>query len=57
MRQAGQGSWSLDAARSAVDLENCLAFPENLELEALLTYSSNDPGELVAADGAHGRTP
>ncbi len=47
MRQAGQGSWSLDAARSAVDSENCLAFPDNVELEALLTYQSNDPGELV----------
>jgi Met-zincin/Domain of unknown function (DUF5117) len=47
MRLAGQGSWSLDAARSAVDLENCLAFPDNVELEALLTYQSSDPGELV----------
>jgi hypothetical protein len=47
MRLAGQGSWSLDAARSAVDAENCLAFPDNLEFEALLTYQSNDPGELV----------
>jgi hypothetical protein len=48
LRQTGQGSWQLDAARSAVDLENCLAFPENVELEALLTYTSSDPGQLVA---------
>jgi hypothetical protein len=47
MRQAGQGSWSLDAARSAVDSGNCLAFPDNVEFESLLTYQSNDPGELV----------
>lgn len=47
MRLAGQGSWSLDAARSAADGENCLAFPDNVEFEALLTYQSNDPGELV----------
>jgi hypothetical protein len=47
MRQAGQGSWSLDAARSAVDAENCLAFPDNVEFEALLTYQSSDPGDLV----------
>jgi len=47
MRQAGQGGWSLDASRSAADLENCLAFPDNVEFEALLTYQSNDPGELV----------
>jgi hypothetical protein len=47
MRLAGQGNWSLDASRSAADLDNCLAFPDNVEFEALLTYQSNDPGELV----------
>ena len=47
MRMAGQGSWSLDPSRSVVDLENCLAFPDNLEMEALLTYQSADPGALV----------
>lgn len=47
MRMAGQGSWTLDASRSAVDAENCLAFPDNVEFESLLTYQSNDPGELV----------
>ena len=47
LKTAGQGSWSLDDKRSAVDLENCLAFPENLEFEALLTYQSSDPGPLV----------
>jgi len=47
MRRAHQGGWSLDAGRSAVDPEACLAFPENLELEALLTYQSSEPGALV----------
>jgi hypothetical protein len=47
MKQAGQGSWTLDDKRSAVDLEDCLAFPENLEFEVLLTYQSNEPGPLV----------
>jgi hypothetical protein len=47
MKMAGQGSWSLDDKRSAVDLEDCLAFPENLEFEVLLTYQSADPGPLV----------
>ncbi|HKH47885.1 MAG TPA: zinc-dependent metalloprotease [Thermoanaerobaculia bacterium] len=47
MRLAGQGSWSLDAARSVADLENCLAFPDNVEFESLLTYQSNEPGDLV----------
>jgi hypothetical protein len=48
MKQAGQGDkWSLDPARSAVDFEHSFAFPENLELEAVLTYQSPEPGELV----------
>ncbi|HEX3131754.1 MAG TPA: zinc-dependent metalloprotease [Thermoanaerobaculia bacterium] len=48
LRQTQQGNWQLDASRSVADLENCLVFPENVELEALLTYSSADPGQLVA---------
>jgi hypothetical protein len=47
MRMSGQGSWSLDPGRSAVDFESCLVFPENIELEAMLTYQSSDPGGLV----------
>lgn len=46
-RNSDQGSWQLDANRSVVDLDNCLVFPENIELEALLTYTSSEPGELV----------
>lgn len=44
---AGQGSWSLDTARSAVDLDACLAFPENVELEAVLTFGGTQPGAEV----------
>ncbi|HYO16033.1 MAG TPA: zinc-dependent metalloprotease [Thermoanaerobaculia bacterium] len=47
MKRAGQGAWKLDPARSVVDPESCLAFPENLEFESLLTYESDEPGELV----------
>lgn len=47
LKGAGQGSWSLDDGRSVVDAESCLAFPENLEFEALLTYQSAEPGPLV----------
>jgi len=47
LREARQGSWTLDAARSLVDPENCFAFPENLEFESLLTYQSAEPGGLV----------
>ncbi|MES1211089.1 MAG: zinc-dependent metalloprotease, partial [Acidobacteriota bacterium] len=47
MKATGQGTWKLDPARSAVDFTNCFAFPENLELEAVVTYQSEEPGELV----------
>jgi hypothetical protein len=50
LRRSGQGSYALDAARSAVDLDAALAFPDNVELEALLTYAAAaEPGPLVAA--------
>jgi hypothetical protein len=48
LRNTKQGNWQLDAERSAADLENCLVFPENVELEAVLTYASSEPGQLVA---------
>jgi hypothetical protein len=47
LKMAQQGSWSLDKDRSVADPENCKAFPDNVELEALLTYQSADPGSLV----------
>jgi hypothetical protein len=49
LKQSGQGSFSLDAERSAVDLASCLAFPENVVFEALLTFESSDPGDEVRA--------
>jgi len=47
MAGAKQGSWSLDAGRSAVDLDACRAFPKNIELAALLTFQSSAAGQLV----------
>jgi hypothetical protein len=52
LKGAEQGSWSLDEKRSLVDPENCLAFPDNVELEALLTYQSAEPGPLVRETAA-----
>ena len=46
---AGQGSWSLDKQRSVVDTSATLAFADNLEFEALLTFSGQQPGGLVRA--------
>ncbi|HEV8628979.1 MAG TPA: zinc-dependent metalloprotease [Thermoanaerobaculia bacterium] len=49
LQQTGQGSFDLDAGRSALDPDNCLAFPDNLECEAILTFSGRDPGSEVRA--------
>jgi hypothetical protein len=49
LRETRQGKWSLDADRSAADLDACKVFPENVELAAVLTYGSEDPGQLVRA--------
>jgi len=49
LKAAGQGSFSLDKDRSALDLAQCRSFPDNLEFEALLTFSSDDPGPEVRA--------
>jgi hypothetical protein len=49
LRAAGQGSYALDDARSALDLTQCFSFPDNLEFEALLTYTGNEPGPEMRA--------
>ncbi len=42
-----QGEWQLDEDRSVVDPDGCLAFPENVELEAILTFAGKEPGDHV----------
>ncbi len=49
LAQTGQGSFSLDRDRSAIDLDACLAFPKNLEFEAVLTFAGSQPGPEVRA--------
>jgi hypothetical protein len=48
-----QGSFELDPARSAVDLNATLALPANLEFEAVLTFTSDDPGGHVRSTAPH----
>lgn len=45
----GQGSFSLNSARSAPLTDTALAFPENVEIDALLTLTSSSPGSEVRA--------
>lgn len=50
----GQGNYKLDTSRSALFLENTAAYPENVEVEAALTFTSSEPGNLVNAVAATG---
>lgn len=50
----GQGTFSLDQSRSAIYLDNTAAYPENVEVEAMLTFTSRNPGNLVNAVAATG---
>jgi hypothetical protein len=48
LRDAQQGNYALDRNRSAIYLPRTKAFPKNTEVEATLTFSTNDrPGPLV----------
>ena len=56
LERTGQGTFSLDKDRSVLDTRACLAFPDNLEFEALLTYGSKKPGSQVRATAPDGRS-
>ena len=48
LKRQKQGDWKLDAEeRSVVYLPRTKAFPRNTEVEALLTFASDNPGPLV----------
>lgn len=54
LARTGQGSYSLDPARSALDVGRCRAFPGNLEFAAVLTFQSNKPGSEARATAPEG---
>jgi hypothetical protein len=47
LAETEQGKYALDPARSAIDFEACLAFPDNLEFEAVLTWHGEAEGDFV----------
>jgi hypothetical protein len=49
-----QGNFTLDKSRSAFYLENTKTFPENIEVESMLTFTSSNPGNLVNSVAATG---
>ncbi|MCB1665627.1 MAG: DUF5117 domain-containing protein, partial [Pseudomonadales bacterium] len=52
----GQGTYTLDKSRSAFYLDNTKAFPENVEIETMLTFGSRNPGRLVNGVAASGES-
>ncbi|HET7295714.1 MAG TPA: zinc-dependent metalloprotease [Gemmatimonadales bacterium] len=51
----GQGTFTLDRDRSTVYLPRTKGFPRNTELEATLTFASDNPGRAVRAHTPEGR--
>ena len=54
LARANQGAFRLDRDRSAFYLEHTKGFPDNTEIETLLTFTSDRPGPLVQAVAASG---
>ena len=52
--QRHQGRFELDRSRSAIHLPATRSFPENTEVEAILTFTSAEPGGLVRGVAATG---
>ena len=52
----GQGNFSLDSSRSAIYLDNTKVYPENVEVESMLTFTSSSPGNLVRSVAATGNS-
>lgn len=47
LKRTDQGSFSLDASRSAINLERTRNFPLNTEVDAWLTFAGDSPGGFV----------
>lgn len=54
LQSRGQGTFRLDRSRSAIHLPATRSFPENTEVESILTFTSDDPGNLVQGVAATG---
>lgn len=51
-----QGTFTLDKSRSVFFLESTQTFPENIEVEVMLTFNSSNPGNLVRGVAASGNS-
>ncbi|HXI86116.1 MAG TPA: zinc-dependent metalloprotease, partial [Parvularculaceae bacterium] len=55
LKRTGQGDYSIDKDRSLPDYNSVLVFPDNVEMDAYLTLTSDKAGSEVAATAAEGR--
>ncbi|GMQ81012.1 MAG: zinc-dependent metalloprotease [Rhodothermia bacterium] len=56
LKERNQGTYSLDTSRSAPYPKMIKSFPKNTEMEARLTFTSDDPGRLVGTVAADSRS-
>ena len=49
LKNSKQGTYKVDKSKSAIELERTKAFPENVEFEALLTFSGEAKGRLISS--------
>ncbi|MES1256784.1 MAG: zinc-dependent metalloprotease [Acidobacteriota bacterium] len=49
LTQHNQGTYTLDASRSALYLDRTKSFPRNTEVESILTFTGQHPGPLVSS--------
>lgn len=54
LARSNQGRFQLDRSRSAIYLDATKSYPENTEVEAILTFTSDQPGGLVRGVAASG---
>lgn len=47
LKRSNQGSYQLDAMRSAIYLPRTKSFPQNTEIEATLTFAGTEPGGYI----------
>lgn len=53
IKRTGQGDFSLDKGRSYVDFEFVKSFPKNTELQSVVTFKGNNPGNFVRSVAAN----
>ncbi|MFT7032289.1 MAG: hypothetical protein ACJA2S_000788 [Cyclobacteriaceae bacterium] len=47
LKESDQGEYKLDLSKSALEMTRTMAFPENVEFEALLTFKGNAKGRHI----------